>query len=230
MHDSSCLKILIKQHRKEARVLRKFISESINEWDYLIAHHHAQRLGQINRELQILETVLDPRYVEKQMLSRQVSYYKKLLALRGPEKLKQLYLRWINEGKNKLEELNTTPPAEQPFSAILSDLLEKLIRGEVRQVTLILNKKQELGIVMTCRRRLILRIHKIKTLQKKHVIWDHQLYQLQQMGFQWDSRFTSLSLSMKTEPANRVMELISRLVFKVFHFEEMKGQSYICYQ
>jgi hypothetical protein len=77
MHDLDRLKTLIGLYQKEAKELKRFISTSIKEWDYIMADHYAQRLVQVKRALQILRTILDPKYGEKQKLIRKILYYKK---------------------------------------------------------------------------------------------------------------------------------------------------------
>ncbi|WP_313419883.1 hypothetical protein [Sphingobacterium multivorum] len=231
MHDLDRLKTLIGLYQKEAKDLKKFISTCLNDWDYMMADHYAQRLGQVNRELQILQTILDPKYGEKQMLIRKILYYKKSRSLPYQKQLREHYDRWIRGAEEKLEWMNNLATPEIPFSKTLVEILEKLMRKEVRKVVLILNSDQDLGIVIANGRKLTLRIHKIKTLKNKCAIGDYQIDLLQQMGFQWDSKETLLYLELEpNNSTNPVMEYLSRIVFKVFTFEEMKGKSYISYR
>jgi len=230
MHDLDRLKTLIGLYQKEAKDLKKFISTCLNDWDYMMADCYAQRLGQVNRELQILQTILDPNYGVKQILIRQIAHYKKNRSLPGQKDLRELYGRWIRDAEEKLERMNNLTVPESPFSKTLEEILEKLTQKEVSKVILMLNSKQDLGIIITRGRKLMLRIPKIKTLRSKYAIWDYQIGLLQQMGFQWDSKETLLYLEL--DPSNsikQVMEYLSRIVFKVFTFEEMKGKSYISY-
>lgn len=228
MHDLDRLKTLIGLYQKEARDLKKFISTSIKEWNYLIAHHYSQRLRQVNRELQILRTILDPNYGDKQILIRQINHYKKNRSLPGQKDLRELYGRWIRDAEEKLEGLNNLAIPESPFSKTLVEMLEKLMRKEVRKVVLILNREQDIGIIITSGRKLMLRIPKIKTLKSKYAIRDYQIDLLQRMGFQWDTKETMLYLGVEPSKSTKpVMEYLSRIVFKVFTFEEMKGKSYI---
>ena len=93
-----------------------------------------------------------------------------------------------------------------------------------------LNSEKDLGIIIARVRKLTLRIPKIKTLKSKCAIWDYLIGLLQQMSFQWDSKETLLYLELEpSNLTNAVMEYLSRIVFKVFTFEEMKGKSYISY-
>jgi len=231
MHDLDRLKTLIGLYRKEARDLKKFISTSIKEWEYMIADHYAQRLRQVNRELQILQTILDPDYGDKQILTRQIAHYKKNRSLPDQKDLRELYGRWIRDAEEKLEGMNNLTVPEPLFSDTLVRILDKLTRKEIREVILILNSEQDLGIVITRGRKLMLRIPKIKTLRSKSAIGNYQIDLLQQMGFQWDSKETSLCLGLeRSNSTKRVMEYLSRIVFKIFTFEEMKGKSYISYR
>ena len=230
MHDLDRLKTLIGLYQKEAKVLKKSISTCLNDWDYIMADHYAQRLGQVNRELQILQTIVDPNYGDKQILIRQIAHYKKNRSLPGQKDLRELYGRWIRDAEEKLEGLNNLTVPESPFSKTLEEMLEKLMRKEVRKVVLMLNSEQDLGIIITRGRKLMLHIPKIKTLKSKYAIWDYQIDLLQQMGFQWGTKESMLYLEL--EPSNStkpVMEYLSRIVFKVFIFEEMGGKSYISY-
>ncbi|WP_293955973.1 MULTISPECIES: hypothetical protein [unclassified Sphingobacterium] len=230
MHDLDRLKTLIGLYQKEAKDLKKFISTCLNDWDYMIADHYAQRLGQVNRELQILQTILDPNYGDKQILIRQIAHYKKNRSLPGQKDLRELYGRWIRDAEEKLKWLNNLTVPESPFSKTLEEILEKLTRKEVRKVVLMLNSEHDLGIIITRGRKLMLRIPKIKTLRSKSAIWDYQIDLLEKVGFQWDSKETLLSLELEPNNSTKpVMEYLSRIVFKVFTFEEMKGKSYISY-
>lgn len=107
MHDLDILKTLIGLYQKEARDLKKFISTSIKEWEYMMADHYAQRLRQVNRELQILQTILDPNYGDKQILIRQIAHYKKNRSLPGQKDLRDIYEQWIGDAERKLEGLNS---------------------------------------------------------------------------------------------------------------------------
>ncbi len=126
MHDLDRLKMLIGLYQKEARDLKKLISISIKEWKYMMADHYAQRLRQVNRELQILQTILDPDYGEKQILIRQITHYKKNRSLAGQKNLRELYEQWIGDAEKKLEGLNSNVNPDAPFSRVVADLLEKL--------------------------------------------------------------------------------------------------------
>jgi len=44
----------------------------------------------------MLQTVLDPKYGKKQMLNRQIAYYKKSRPLPYQKELRELYSHWIN--------------------------------------------------------------------------------------------------------------------------------------
>ncbi|MDF2855227.1 MAG: hypothetical protein K0Q87_1078 [Neobacillus sp.] len=231
MHDLDRLKTLIGLYQKEAKDLKKFISACLNDWDYIMADHYAQRLRQVNRELQILQTILDPNYGDKQILIRQIAHYKKSRSLPGQKDLMELYGRRIRDAEKKLEGMNNLTVPEPLFSNTLVEILDKLTRKEVREVVLMLNREQDLGIVITRGRRLMLRIPKIKTLRSKSAIWNYQIDLLQQMGFQWDSKETLLCLGLELSSSTKqVMECLSRIVFKIFTFEEMKGKSYISYR
>lgn len=231
MHDLDRLKTLIGLYRKEARALKKFISTSIKEWEYMMADCYAQRLRQVNRELQMLQTILDPNYGDKQILIRQIAHYKKNRSLPGQKDLREHYDRLIRGAEEKLEGMNNLAVPKTPFSKTLVEILDKLRRKEVRKVVLILNSEQDLGIVITRGRKLMLRIPKIKTLRSKSAIWNYQIDLLQQMGFQWDSKETLLCLGLElSNSTKQVMECLSRIVFKIFMFEEMKGKSYISYR
>lgn len=196
----------------------------------MMADYYAQRLRQVNRELQILQTILDPNYDKKQNLLRQISSYKKNRSLRDQKDLRELCAQWVKDAEEKLERLNNRAVPESPFSKTLIEMLEKLMRREVRKVILMLNSEQDLRIIITRGRKLILRIPKIKTLRSKYAIWDYQIDSLKHMGFQWDSKETLLYLGLEFSNSTiQVMECLSRIVFTVFTFEEMKGKSYISY-
>ncbi len=148
----------------------------------------------------------------------------------GQKKLRELYEQWIGDAEKKLEGLNSNVNPDSPFSRVLADLLEKLKRKEVQKVVLMFDSELDLGIIITSGRKLYLRIPKIKTLRNRNVIGNHQISLLQRMGFQWDARETLLYLGLELNTlANQVMELLSKIVFKVFIFEEMGGKSYISY-
>ncbi|WP_104384685.1 hypothetical protein [Sphingobacterium sp. HMA12] len=230
MHDLDRLKMLIGLYQKEARDLKKLISTGIKEWEYMMADYYAQRLRQVNRELQILQTILDPDYGEKQILIRQITHCKKNRSLAGQKNLRELYEQWIGDAEKKLEGLNSNVNPDSPFSRVVADLLEKLKRKEVQKVVLMFDSELDLGIIITSGRKLCLRIPKIKTLRNRNAIGNHQISLLQRMGFQWDARETLLYLGLELNTlTNQVMELLSKIVFKVFIFEEMGGKSYISY-
>lgn len=165
------------------------------------------------------------------MLIRKILYYKKSRSLPYQKQLKEHYDRLIRGAEEKLGGLNNSAVPEMPFSKTLVEILDKLRRKEVRKVVLILNSEQDLGIVIANGRKLTLRIPKIKTLMRKCAIGDYQINLLQHMGFQWDTKETILYLGVELNASTKqVMECLSRIVFKVFTFEEMKGKSYIIYR
>jgi hypothetical protein len=212
---------LIRLLEQECKRLRRLIVEDLREEDYKIADAHDKALQRALQKLRLVQNLEDKNTDRREFLKMLVDRSQGRASKRGYEN--PLLRRYESELAN-LEQL--VPVTE---SNLLATQLRLVIAGAVRGINIVLSGSKHLSIQVRHQRECIkLAIPNLVELHYEGMIWEDQRKQLGTMGF---ASVSEQRLEMKfvknDETHPRIMVMLSRIVFDVFHYNEFAGQSYI---
>lgn len=76
------LQLLIRELEKEQRALKKMVRQAGAELDNLIVYYHSEALLNLNQRLDVLYSLQDPLYQQKEDLKRQIDFRKKVVFIK----------------------------------------------------------------------------------------------------------------------------------------------------
>lgn len=227
------LQTLIKELETEKENLLRLIDEAVKEQEYLSAHLHSEALGQVNSQLQTLKNIDDPLYDKKHFLEVGIDNLRKRLKDAPTDKLKSMIQRFIDDKEKELNELNGTSQTQKDTNgkSYLHDFLEQFVKGKIRGLRIILSKSDNLSIeIRTTKTGTKLTMSNIKKLEAEYLLFDERILKLKGLGFslnkKGDKATTTLS-GKKSEMTDKIMRLISIIVFEVFYFKELGNEASI---
>lgn len=229
------LKSLIKLYQKEKKQLEKFISEAIEELDYLSAHHYNKKLSLINREIQTLNNIQDPFFDSKKSVKRNIKNLQEVLKSYDTAEMTVYLHERLKEEQKQLENLQQASLENATDSN--TDLLERLLYGlvnkEIETLELIMDNERGFSLSFQNRKNgLKVKIENVKNLLKNDVVDNWEISKLINLGFQCNKSQTLLYLAKTGNQNKRVKEMmvvLSKIVFQIFYFKAFQGQSYIRY-
>jgi len=227
------LQTLIKELETEKAGLLRLIDEAVKEQEFLSAHFHFEALRQINRQLQTLKNLDDELYDKKHFLEMGIENSRKRLKEETDDRIKSMMNRFIEEKEKELHELNQTPkkPKDINGKSHLRDYLEQFIKGKVRGLRIILNKNDNLSIeIRNSKDGTKLTIPHVKKLKAEYLLTEERLLKMKGLGFslnnKGDKAITVINVDKKVV-TERIMRLLSIIVFEVFYFKELDDEATI---
>jgi hypothetical protein len=224
---------LIEELEKEKADLQRLIDEAVKEQEFLSAHFHFEALGQINSRLQTLKNLDDELYDKKFFLGTGIENLRKRLKVEPDDHLKTLISRFIPDKEKELNELNQIPKKQKNINSKshLRDYLDQFVRGKVRGLRIILSKKDNSIIeIRRARAGAKLTMPNIKKLKAEYLLTEERLLKLKGLGFSVNERGGKATATLsdgKDVMADKIMTLISLIVFEVFYFKELGHEATI---
>jgi hypothetical protein len=221
------LKTLIEELEKEKADLLRLIDEAVKDQEFLSAHFHSEALGQVNRQIQTLKNLDDESYDKKYFLEKVIENYKKLLKEETSDNSKSMINRFIDEKEKELSDLNQIKKQKEGNGNHLKDNLDQFFKGKITGIRVIISNPDNLSIeIRRAKAGIKLTMPNIKKLQTKHVLSENRLFKLRGLGFllneRGDEATTTLKKSKNSEElTDKIMKLISIIVFEVFYFKEL---------
>lgn len=227
------LQTLIKELETEKARLLRLIDEAVKEQEYLSAHFHFVALKQINRQLQTLKNLDDELYDKKYFLEMGIENSRKQLKEETNDRFKLIINRFIEEKERELYELNQTPKKQRDINSKshLRDYLEQFIKGKVRGLRIILSKSVNLSIeVRNSKDGTKLIITNIKKLETEYLLTEERLLKIKGLGFspnnKRDKATTIINVDKKVA-TEKIMRVLSIIVFEIFYFKEFGNEAII---
>jgi len=221
------LHTLIEELEKEKAYLQRLIDEAVKEKEFLSAHFHFEALGQINKRLQTLKNLDDELYDKKYFLEVGIENLRKRLEEESDDRSKEMISRFIADKEKELKELNQTPKRQNTTNGKnhLRDHLEQFVKGKVRGLRILLSKNDK--IIVEIRRtkagaKLIM--PNIKKLKTEYLVTDERIIKLRGLGFSMKEKGDKATMTLadsKNVMAEKIMRLISLIVFEVFYYKEL---------
>lgn len=227
------METLIKELETEKAGLLRLIDEAVKDQEFLSAHFHSEALGQINRQLQTLKNLDDELYGKKYCLEMGIENARKRLKEETSDKFKSVINRHIEEKEKELYELNHTPKKHRAVNgkSHLQDYLEQFIKGKVRGLRIILSKGDNLSIeIRNSKDGTKLTMPNIKKLKAEYLLTEERLLKMKGLGFSLDDRrdkATAILNVDKKVATEKIMRVLSIIVFEVFYFKELDNQAII---
>ena len=224
---------MIEELEKEKTDLLKLIDEAVKEQEFLSAHFHFEALRQVNRQLQTLRNLDDELYDKKYFLRIGIENAKKRLIDETEEYLRRITTRSIEQREKELSELNQAPKKQKDINSKsqLRDCLELFLRKKARGLRIIFSKVDSLSIEITNSKDGIkLTMPNINKLQAKSLLTEDRLFKLKGLGFSLNDKgdkTTAILKVAKNEVTEKIMRLISIIVFEVFYFKELGREAAI---
>jgi hypothetical protein len=227
------LQTLIKELESEKAELLRLIDEAVKEQEFLSAHFHFEALGQVNRQLQTLKNLDDELYDKKHFLEIRIENAKKRLKDETDDFLRSISNRSIEDNQQKLHELNQTPKRQRDINkkSLLPEYLEQFTKRKVAGLRIILSKKDSLLIELkNSKDGIKLTMPNVKKLTSKHLLTNKRLSKLRGLGFELDNRGDKATVILKwgkDDIENKIIRMISIIVFDVFYFKELGDEAAI---
>ncbi len=227
------LQTLIKELETEKSELLRLIDEAVKEQEFLIAHFHLEALEQINRRLQTLKNLKDEFYDDKYFIKRVIENLRKKFKEEPDDSLKSITSRFIDEKEKELSELNQIPKRQKSKSGknVLLDYLSQFVRGEIRGLHITLGKTGNLSIeINRIKVGAKLTMSNIRKLEADYLLSEERILKLKGLGFMSNKKGDKAIISIsgkKNELTDKIIKLISVIVFEVFYFKELGSEGTI---
>ena len=227
------LQTLIKELETEKAGLLRLIDEAIKDQEFLSAHFHSEALGQINRQLQTLKNLDDELYDKKYFLEIGIENVRKRLKEETSDKFKSVLNRHIEEKEKELHRLNQIPKRQRAINgkSHLQDYLEQFVKGKVRGLRIILSKSDNLSIeIRNSKYGTKLTMPNIKKLEAEYLLTEERLLKMGGLGFSLNDRRDKATAILDVDKkvvTEKIMRLISIIIFEVFYFKELGNESAI---
>lgn len=229
------LKLLISLYEEERTQLQKWITEYLQEGEYLMAHYHSEALYQLNGRLKTLYNIDDKLFDEKNLKQRIIDNIQRRVETESSDYMKEYYIKEIQLAKEELEKLNLIPQKAMYLNnaSLLNETLEKLLNKKVKNLKLILNKADNLLLAFNYSKKVLkVTLPYLKQHIKKWILYDENINTLKNLGFGLDKNETKLVLKLTGEKEvilNRLKIILSKIVFEIFYFKDFKNESYLTF-
>jgi hypothetical protein len=227
------LNTIIAYFEEEKTRLLQQIAEYTKEWEYQMAHFHAQALFQVNRRLQTLYSLKDRRYDEKRRKRERIQRLENRLQTEGSEYMRQYFSQELQKEKEAFEKLSqfVEPvnglPDGGAFAKALKDLMEKKISG----FKLFFDKDSNLMFHFSFRgKTLRVTFYNMKRHIKTGRFFEDDISVLQGMGFTYNKDKSRVVLHLQGDQLTILDQLnwrFAKLTFDFFDYRSFEGQSFL---
>ena len=141
--------------------------------------------------------------------------------------------RLIVDKENELNELAQTPKKQKSTNgkSYLRDYLDQFVKEKVRGLRIILSKTDNLVVeIRRTKSGAKLSMTNIKKLETEYLLTEERLQKLKGLGFYLNGRGDKATATLSDDKdviVDKIMRLISLIVFEVFYFKELDSESTI---
>jgi hypothetical protein len=225
------LNILISQLEEEKQRLTASMQQFLNEGEFLMAHYQSEALQKLSMKIQAVNNFADKLYDEKVYTKRRIESYKKIQQVQETSLPKEYYDKKIETEILKLEKLNQVPIEETSMkeSHLLKETLTDLMEKKIKSFRLILKKNSNFYLDLQMIKKNLVVLFPFTKLSNNDFIWyEEKLRTLENLGFQLNQNKLILHLNgTQEEIINKLMQILSKIVFDVFYFKTFENESYI---
>ncbi|MFZ6002278.1 MAG: hypothetical protein ACOYW3_17325 [Bacteroidota bacterium] len=223
---------MIDELEKEKANLQRLIDEAVNEQEYLSAHFHSEALEQVNQRLFTLRNLDDERYDQLHSLELVIENMKMRMEKEPNDRSKSILSELIAQKEKELTELKQQPKKQKTSDTNhLRDNLDQFAKGKVRGLKITLSKADDVVVeIRNTKNGTRLTMPKIKKLESEYLLTEEGLSKLAGLGFllnEKGDRATIILTESKSALTEKVMRLISIIVFEVFYFKQLGNDAAI---
>ena len=229
------LTLLLSLLEEEKLQLQARIDAYLAESDYLLAHYLSEALYQLNGRLQILRSMEDKKYPQKESLRKTIHFFENRIAMENSTPLKEVFEKLLMETKEKLDRLHSAPNKSEirEEASLVKNACIDLLENKIKSFRLVLKKSANLLIEFRYRKKTLqLRLPNIKLHIRKQVIDEIHIQRLQNLGFILSATKSNLQINVtgsKEDILVRLLIILSIITFEIFSYSEFEGESYILF-
>ena len=210
------LTLLLSLLEEEKLQLQARIDAYLAESDYLLAHYLSEALYQLNGRLQILRSMEDKKYPQKESLRKTIHFFENRIAMENSTPLKEVFEKLLMEE-----------------ASLVKNACIDLLENKIKSFRLVLKKSANLLIEFRYRKKTLqLRLPNIKLHIRKQVIDEIHIQRLQNLGFILSATKSNLQINVtgsKEDILVRLLIILSIITFEIFSYSEFEGESYILF-
>ncbi|MBB6237719.1 hypothetical protein HDC90_002341 [Pedobacter sp. AK013] len=219
---------LLSIYKQEKELIESLIESDKIDNDYKAIYLNSKILVNIQRQIRLIESLLDPHAQEKEQLKRTIDFYVNRGGFQKDNDYQKHILEQIDQ---KLDQLNSYKPAYfddgQEFDDAIFDLAEQRIKG------FIFNLKKEEKLFLLFERNekeILLSITNVKRLKKKYILDKTTRNALKFIGFKEEKHIDSFVFNYNLDhfkDAIFIKTIVSRVIFDAFHFQNLDNKTTI---
>lgn len=225
------LNLLLSLFKEEKVRLELIIKNYLKEQEYLPAHYHSEALALLNKKIQTLNNLNDQHFDLKFFKNNWMEHYKKSIQKEDSEFMKEFYQKELQKVEKELEDLNQLPKTNESYQPVLNDILIRLINNQIKNVTLILNKKDQLAFKFSYSSKVFkITFPHINKHTERLVISPENVSLLKALGFQSNDDQTKLIFTAtgnKETILSQINFILGKIIFEVFYFKNFENESFI---
>jgi len=224
------LQALIKELESEKGNLLRLIDEAVKEQEFLHAHFHYKALSKVNGRLQTLRNLEDESYDRKFQIEHGIENLRKIVNAETDDFFGSMTSRQIEEMEEELRRLNQLPKKQiNPNGKVhLRESLDQFVKGKIRGLRVTFSRSGDLKIEIR-RTKMGVRLT-IPNLNKLKDEYSIKLKRMRGLGFlinKKGSKATAILNESKDKMTNKIMTIISLIVFEVFYFKMLDNEGTI---
>jgi len=219
---------LLSIYEQEKKLIESIIEEDRIDSDYKAIRLNSKNLNRIQRQIELIKSLIDPYTQEKERLKRTIDFLVKKNEFEESDEYRTHMLAQIDR---KLDQLNSYKPGYfndgQEFDDAIFDLVEQKIEG------FIFNLKKENKLSLLFKRtdkEILLSVINIKKLKKQHILNKNTIAVLKSIGFKEEKPVDSLVFTYGLDnfkDAIFIKTIVSRVIFDAFYFQELDKETTI---
>jgi len=212
--------------------LQTLINDALKDEEYQIAYFHQNALFVLNGQLQTLNNLADKYFDQKESIRNFSKYFESQINEETREHFIKYYRDQVDNYNKQLEDLNNISTAADPIpdNKFIDRLLAKLTTREINGFKLVLNKSSNFHLLFKNRRKgLTIIVPSVKKHMTNFILTELRLNKFKLLGFDLkNDRELNLTVTgTKHDQVEKMMTILSRIVFDFFYFKEFESESYI---
>ena len=220
-------------YEEEENSLKKMISDSLEEDDFLIAKYHTTALRMLQQKLFHLNCLKDSAYQEKHRSKMRLLNMEKMLSSDKFLEFRSSTLKHIEEEKIKLHELNlinTIKENKEGEDLIKLNLID-LFNNQIKGLTIVIDDNKGLKLKLKKEGgKLQMSIPEVKKVLPEFIQSDYYSAKFTKLGFEYSKNkliFSSPIEENFDNYANTIMMLLSVLCIDIFDVAVKKLNSFL---
>ncbi len=226
------LEILVAYYEDEKKHLLQQIEEYAKDWEFEFAQFHTQALYKVNSRLRTLYSLQDRNFPDKDMKKNIILNLENKIQSEGSAPMLEYFTLRLQKEKESLSILEQNiDPVKDLHSNLFNQSLNQLLKREIRQLTLHLNRDDQFIFEFSYRAKVLkVNIPYIKKHLRNNILTEENMIVLGKMGFVYNKNKSSLTLLIheaREKIASEINWRIAKIVFELLQFSSFEGKTFI---